>query len=60
VPAGVGVLEGAQMVLFGALGHPAEVGLAVGLVVRLRELVWILPGIVYLTGRGVLRAYLEA
>jgi len=53
VPAAVGVLEGAQIFLFGILGHGPEVGLAVGLAVRLRELVWILPGLVYLLGRGV-------
>ena len=53
VPAAVGVLEGAEMWLFATLGHPPEVGLAVGLAVRLRELVWILPGVVYLVGRGL-------
>ena len=53
VPAGVGVLEGSQMFLFAVLGHPAEVGLAVGLAVRLRMLVWVLPGLVHLAVRGV-------
>jgi uncharacterized protein (TIRG00374 family) len=53
VPAGVGVLEGSQMALFTALGHPPEVGLAVGLAVRLRELVWVLPGLLYLVWRGL-------
>ena len=53
VPGAVGVLEGAQMFIFGILGHRPEIGLAVGLVVRLRELVWILPGLLYLLGRGV-------
>jgi uncharacterized protein (TIRG00374 family) len=53
VPAGVGVLEGGQMALFAALGYPAEVGLAVALAVRLRELVWLAPGLFYLVGRGV-------
>ena len=53
VPAAVGVLEGSQMWLFGTLGYPPEVGLAVGLAVRLRELVWVLPGLGYLVGRGV-------
>lgn len=53
VPAGVGVLEGGQMFLMGALGYPPEVGLAVGLAVRLRELVWVLPGLVYLAARGL-------
>jgi len=53
VPAAVGTLEGAQMWLFGILGHPPEVGLAVGLAVRVRELVWLLPGIVYLAARNL-------
>jgi len=53
VPAGIGVLEGAQMWLFQALGYPADVGLAVGLVARLRETVWALPGLVYLVARGL-------
>lgn len=51
VPAGLGVLEGGLMWLFGVLGHPPEVGLAVGLAVRLRELAWALPGVVYLLAR---------
>jgi len=49
VPAGVGVLEGAQMWMFAMLGYPPEIGLAVGLAVRLRELAWVLPGLVYLS-----------
>jgi uncharacterized protein (TIRG00374 family) len=53
VPAAVGVLEGAEMFVLGTLGHPPEVGLAVGLAVRLRELVWVLPGLVYLAGRAL-------
>lgn len=51
VPAAVGALEGAQMWLFGVLGHPPEVGLAVGLAVRLRELVWVVPGLAVLLVR---------
>lgn len=53
VPAGVGVLEGSAMVVFTALGYAAEIGLAVGLALRLRELVWMVPGLVYLVGRGL-------
>jgi uncharacterized protein (TIRG00374 family) len=56
VPAGVGVLEGGQMWLFGVLGYPPEVGLAVGLAVRLRELVWVVPGLLVLAARVVRRA----
>jgi uncharacterized protein (TIRG00374 family) len=52
VPGGVGVLEGAQIWLFGMLGYPAHVGLAVGLAARLRDLVWMLPGIAYGLARG--------
>ncbi len=48
VPAGIGVLEGGQMWIFSLLGHPPDVGLAVGLAVRLRELLWVVPGLVYL------------
>jgi len=48
IPAGIGALEGAQVWLFGMLGHPVEVGLAVGLAVRCRELLWMLPGLGYL------------
>jgi uncharacterized protein (TIRG00374 family) len=53
VPAGLGVLEGGLMWLFSMLGHPPEVGLAVGISVRLRELVWALPGVVWLIARRV-------
>ena len=48
VPAGIGVLEGAQVWIFSMLGYPADVGFAVGLVARLRELLWMLPGLLYL------------
>lgn len=57
VPAGIGVLEGGLVWLFGILGYAPEVGLAVGLAARLRELVWLLPGLLYLLAR-VLRASL--
>lgn len=53
VPAGIGVLEGAQIWIFGMLGHPTDVGLAVGLAVRLRELLWMLPGLLYFLGRSL-------
>ena len=53
VPGAVGTLEGAEMWIFSMLGHPPEVGLAVGLAVRLRELVWMLPGLLYLAARGL-------
>jgi uncharacterized protein (TIRG00374 family) len=59
VPGAVGTLEGAQMWIFSMLGHPPEVGLAVGLAVRLRELVWMLPGLVYLAARGLVAPLLR-
>ena len=48
IPGGVGVLEGAQVWIFQMLGYPMEVGLAVGLAVRMRELLWMLPGVGFL------------
>jgi len=45
VPASIGVLEGAQIWIFQILGYPPDVGLAVGLAVRLRELLWMAPGL---------------
>jgi hypothetical protein len=53
VPAAVGVLEGAEMWLFGQLGYAPAVGLAVALAVRLRELTYLLPGVGYLLVRGL-------
>ena len=53
VPAGIGVLEGSQLWLFTMLGYPADVGLAVGLAVRLRELLWVMPGLAYLLVRAI-------
>jgi len=52
IPGGVGVLEGAQMWLFEMLGYSAQIGLAVGLAVRFRELLWLVPGLIYLVARG--------
>jgi uncharacterized protein (TIRG00374 family) len=56
IPGGIGVLEAAQMWMFGALGYPPDVGLAAGLAVRLRELIWMLPGLLYLLGRSLARS----
>ena len=53
VPGGIGVLEGAQVWIFSVLGYPADVGLAVGLAARLRELFWMLPGLGYGLARWV-------
>jgi uncharacterized protein (TIRG00374 family) len=53
IPAGIGVLEGATLWLFQMLGYSADVGLAVGLAARLRELIWMLPGATYLLVRSL-------
>ena len=53
VPGAVGTVEAAQVWIFGMLGHPPEVGLAVGLATRLRDLVWAAPGLAYLLVRAV-------
>jgi uncharacterized protein (TIRG00374 family) len=53
VPGAVGTVEAAELWLFGLLGHAPEVGVAVGLAVRLRDLVWAAPGFVYLLVRAL-------
>ena len=52
VPAGLGVLEGGQMWLLGMLGYPPHVGLAAAFAVRFRDLLWMLPGLLYLLVRS--------
>lgn len=53
VPAGLGVLEGGQIWLLGMLGYPPPVGLAAAFAVRLRDLLWMLPGLLHQLGRSV-------
>ena len=53
VPGAVGTVEAAEVWMFGMLGHPPEVGLAVGLATRLRDLAWAAPGLVFLLVRAV-------
>jgi len=48
VPGAVGAVEAAEIGLFGMLGHPPEVGLAVGLATRLRDVAWAAPGIAFM------------
>jgi len=51
VPARLGSAEGVRTGVFVLLGLPAAQGVAYGIVRRARELVWILPGLVFLWGR---------
>jgi uncharacterized membrane protein YbhN (UPF0104 family) len=60
VPGGVGTVEAAQLWLFGMLGHAPEVGLAVGLATRLRDLVWAAPGFAFLLLRALKPPPIEA
>ena len=53
VPGAVGTVEAAEVWIFGMLGHPPEVGLAVSLVTRLRDIAWAAPGFVFLLVRAV-------
>ena len=46
VPAGIGVQEGSFMLLAGIVGLSPEIGLAVALVKRVRELVGGVPGLI--------------
>jgi len=53
VPGAVGTVEAAQVWIFGVLGHPPEVGLAVGIATRLRDLAWAAPGLTYFLLRAL-------
>jgi uncharacterized membrane protein YbhN (UPF0104 family) len=53
VPGGVGTVEAAELWMFGVLGYPPEVGLAVGIATRLRDLAWAAPGFVVLLAGAV-------
>jgi uncharacterized membrane protein YbhN (UPF0104 family) len=48
VPGAIGTVEAAQLWLFAMLGHPPEVGLAVGLATRLRDVAWAAPGVAFM------------
>ncbi len=48
VPARIGVGEGGRALLFSALGYPTAAGLSYGIVRRVRELTWVLIGLVIL------------
>jgi uncharacterized membrane protein YbhN (UPF0104 family) len=53
VPGAVGTVEAADVWIFGMLGHPPEVGLAVALATRLRDVVWAAPGFLFLLVRAL-------
>ena len=53
VPGAVGTVEAAELWIFGLLGHSPEVGLAIGLVARLRDVAWAGPGFVVLLARAL-------
>lgn len=53
VPGGVGTIEGAQVGVLSLVGGPATVGLAVGLLIRLRETLWTVVGLALLWRHGI-------
>jgi uncharacterized membrane protein YbhN (UPF0104 family) len=59
VPGAVGTVEAAELWLFGMLGHPPEVGLAVGLATRLRDVAWAAPGAAFMLLQGLFDAQVE-
>jgi len=48
VPAALGVLEISQASLFTVLNVPVSIGIALGLLIRFRDLLWALTGLLYL------------
>jgi putative membrane protein len=58
VPNSYGVQEGAFIVLGGLIGMPADIALAVSLAIRLREIIFDVPGLVFwqhMEGRALLQ-----
>ena len=53
IPAALGVLEGGQASLFGAIGLGAGAGVALSFVVRIRDILWTLIGLIYLALKGL-------
>jgi hypothetical protein len=55
IPGSLGVTEGTMMLMYGSLTGDPSAGVAVALVRRLREVVWIMGGLIfglgYLNGR---------
>jgi uncharacterized protein (TIRG00374 family) len=49
MPSNIGVLEGGQVFLFLALGLDPAMGLSLGIVKRMRKIIWILVGWLFLT-----------
>ena len=55
VPGRAGTAEGVRTGVFVLLGLPAATGVAYGLVRRAREILWVLPGLVFLARRPAAR-----
>ncbi len=53
VPAALGVLEAGQFSLFAALGLGPHLGIALSLVIRLKDTLWTLLGFVFLSNEGI-------
>lgn len=53
IPLGIGSLEGGQALLFGLIGLGASYGLVVGLIIRVRDLLWSFLGFIYLDIKGM-------
>ncbi|MCK5107822.1 MAG: flippase-like domain-containing protein [Nanoarchaeota archaeon] len=53
IPAALGALEGGQASLFSAIRVGAGVGFALGLVIRMRDLLWTFIGLTYFAIRGL-------
>ena len=50
LPSGLGASEGGQVYIFKAMGLDPTMGLSMGIVKRLRKIVWVMVGLVILAG----------
>ncbi len=53
IPAGLGVLEAGQVSLFRLLGSGAQIGLAFSFILRLKDALWALCGLIFLSQEGL-------
>ena len=53
IPAGLGILEASQFSLFSTLGSGGEIGIAISVIIRIKDLILVLLGFIFLSQEGV-------
>jgi uncharacterized membrane protein YbhN (UPF0104 family) len=53
IPFALGALEGIEVLLLRVIGQSADLGIAFGMITRLRDMMWASVGMVYMYRKGV-------